>query len=115
MRDTVIQSQTHISTQDHSFGVFDNRGRTVGAIIHIQQLEVAALERVNFQTFIDVECPANGVLFQWTPQATRGGGEFGACQHRRVCCTMEEVDAQIGKYLASAKKRAIKNFTNSGK
>ena len=114
MEQTIEKSRKLVDTQSHDFGVWDKSGRDVGANIEVRQLEVVS-EEMTSGSYWAIDCPENGVIFTWTPNASRNGKDFGACQHPKVCTTREEVDAQIKKYLASAKKRAIKNFTNSGK
>lgn len=88
----------------HDLGHKDGRGRAIGADIFFDRrtYEPTASEAGGWYTL------APGTYYCWTPQATRDGTRYGACQDARHCASAEERDAEIKKYLADAAKRAAK-------
>lgn len=115
---TQVTSYTKSGSESHDFGLVDKKGRKLGA-------------RVFFATFVLVEMTeeakkassysfrreAAGTYLEVTPQATRDGNSYGACQRSQrfmiengdeVAATAKR-DAWVAKYLKGAKARQVKN------
>jgi len=105
MTRTVVDPSKSIDEgQEHYFfEILDDKGRELGA-------------RLSFSTHTFVEHPSGhyitepGEYLTFCPQATRGGKSFGACQTLRLFKTEAELIAGVEKYLADAKKRAVKQW-----
>lgn len=100
------------------FGVYDDKGREIGARYCVQTLDVAAGALTQYRSgaiYVN-EAQADHVR-AWMPgarvfllgvSATRGGNDFGAAQEARYFKTEEERSNALEKYLQAARKRAHK-------
>ena len=108
---TYITSTETIDGETLDFGIWDNKGRSVGCTVHIERVNIEVREREPDTTFLDMGLLEDGAVYRFRPQSTRDGEKFGASQMERYFKTEEEVYAAVEKYTSKAKDRAIKNFT----
>jgi hypothetical protein len=102
-------SDQHMS--EESFGVKDRFGREIGARVWTHTVTYT-LEPPEGQP-VTLSYRNNGkagTFYGFTPQATRNGQRYGASQSAAEFPTEKERDAAVKKYMAGARKRAIKNF-----
>ena len=90
--------------EQHGYGVFDKKGREVGAVI---RYEVQVREPASWGFTSDL---TSGTVFYVNIKQTRSEKPFGSADVIYACRTEEERIAKVEKYLSSAKKRAIKSF-----
>lgn len=94
----------------HDFGVVDNKGRAVGALVYRATVEYA----VDPAPSVWGGCTIDpGVWFTWCGMATRDGAGFGACQETHFCATPADREAQVMKYLKGASARAVRQWGRS--
>lgn len=88
------------------FGVVDNKGRRVGALV------MAGKSRFDAQpeSAISGWNIAPGEYFWIQVQATRNGISFGPAQPRRFFATSAERTAAVNQYMRAALARAEKAF-----
>ena len=91
------------------FGVCDTKGRQVGSYYIIGECEFVEYNSELHGRYGSYVIEP-GTYFFTNVQAARDGSSYGACNSSKYFKTMAEAQAEIGKYLADAKKRAIKNF-----
>lgn len=98
------------TTESVAFGIRDERGREVGAILFRYGLsvELAEGEEARFGLLATTELPVGASRLVFVPHAARDGKAFGAFQRHSYFETEEAREAAIAKYLAGAKKRAAK-------
>lgn len=89
------------------FGVFDQKGRELGAKLNLLSETFTAFEEPVCGVYYNVE---PGRYFSFVPKATRSGVPFGASQAVRRFRTLEERNEAIDKYFRDAEKRARKGF-----
>lgn len=95
-------------TERHDFGVTDAKGRQVGASIRRWVRIVSAGEKVwHCATRSHLSA---GTWYALDVQATRADESFGPVQPVAFYATEAERIAAADKYLAGAKKRAVKQF-----
>jgi hypothetical protein len=88
------------------FGLFDKKGREIGARVTLQMREMVLVEtNEEYRCGFSIE-PGN--YFTFTPSAARGGQSFGAFSGTRYFKSEAARSAAVAKYLAAAKKRAAK-------
>ncbi len=89
------------------FGLFDSKGREIGARVTLQIREMVpvAADAPSYAGF-NIK---PGTYFTFTPHAARGGEDFGAFSGTRYFKSEAARAAAVAKYLADAKKRAAKN------
>jgi|Laugrespbdmm15sd_2_1035082.scaffolds.fasta_scaffold94992_2 hypothetical protein len=91
------------------FGVADDKNRQVGSYYTIGQCEFVEYNSELHRGY-GAYHKAPGKYFFTNVQAARDESFYGACQSSKYHNTMQEAQNEIAKYLANAKKRAIKNF-----
>lgn len=112
---SIINETVSSGTENHSFGVTDDKGREVGAYVYFTvQTRVAAS-----QNDAQAEKVAPGTYLTAFARSTRDGKAFGSpvgsfARFRIVgeneASAMAQRDAWVKNYLAGAKDRALKNF-----
>jgi hypothetical protein len=101
---TVIGSESVKHVEHASFGILDERGRTIGALIVTGEREFVTAP-ADAMSFYDQ--PA-GRFFYSTVHATRDGKPFGAMQHPLYFRSEEARSAHIKNYLKTARIRAAR-------
>jgi hypothetical protein len=91
------------------FGINDNKGRMIGAYYTIGQCEFVNYDSEQHRGYGSYHKEA-GKYFFTCVHAARDTDQYGGCQASKYFKTMAEAQNEIAKYLANAKKRAIKNF-----
>lgn len=99
-----IQDQ---SLEDIGFGLFDYKNREIGArvLLQIREMIPVASDEPEYLGF-NIE---PGSYFTFTPYALRGGKVFGASSGVQYFRNEADRSASVAKYLAGAKRRAVKN------
>lgn len=94
----------------HDFGVTDDKGRAIGALVYRWVDVVIEGDQVWSNVGPDgtPQHLAPGVYYGWMGYATRAGETFGALQPRRHLTTEADRERAIAEYLAAAAKRAAK-------
>lgn len=104
------------ATETRAFGVFDAKGREIGAFALLATATAATVgvERVALSAghaeraaALQAE-QAGTVRFEFTPSATRDGKRFGASRPPQRFATREARAKAVAKYFACAEKRAAK-------
>lgn len=92
------------------FGVLDQKGREIGGNVHTCTCtwRIETQETADWAVERTITRRDGEVTYQWSPQATRDGRSYGAGHRWSHCATIEERDAAIAAYFASARKRAAK-------
>lgn len=97
---------TFIRTEVRDFGILDAKGRSIGAMAEIGEMEfVVEPNPVQFRGYWRNPDFA-GHWYTFKPGAMRGGQKFGAWQEPRMFRTAEERNAAMEVYFAKAAKRA---------
>ena len=107
----ILASKTTIDateTRRISFDIKDSKGREIGARISIRLVNFVAHDKGATYGYL-VEPDALGEYWEFEPHATRDGGSYGACQSSRRFRLRVTMENAIDKYLADARKRALKN------
>ena len=111
-----MKKSTHLVPQKNQpiwtlerFGISDNKGRMIGSYYTIGECEFVEYSSELHRGYCAYRIEP-GKYFFTNVQAARDTDQYGACQSSKYFKTMAEAQNEIAKYLASAKKRAIKNF-----
>ena len=96
-RKTIVDDQI-------GFGVFDKRGREIGAEWMITAFEMLPVDP-KASSFIML--PHGGTWYVVYKSATRGGKTYGASSQRMNFPTLAEAEDYLAKYLIDARKRAV--------
>lgn len=99
---TMPTNKGPVAEAEHSFGVTDRFGRNVGAVVSTFEVDFETVERGGYAR-------EPGHYFAFTGNATRNRVQYGAGQSPNYFTTAEERAAAVVKYLAAARKRAVKN------
>ena len=103
------ETDTDIVKTTHNFGIQDEKGREIGAII--TTFLVTRILKDNQEDSGYICDPKHiGTHIAYRAQATRNGKQFGASQYENWCETEQERNEKIEKYLADAQKRASKKL-----
>ena len=102
MNKTKLVSQTDEIKENKYFGIFDPRGREIGAQIRTFDATFEPIPEGD-AWYYHMEPGHYYALKVW---ATRDGKPFGAMQSTRFFKTIEERQGAIDKYLKYAQKRA---------
>lgn len=118
---SIYLSHEGATTQRHrsclGFGVYDRKGRELGAQVITMQVEQLPGPKLSpayamrgglvVPEYESGSCVLEpGSYFCWVGCATRGGAPFGAGQRRHHCKTEAERDRQIAQYVREARSRA---------
>lgn len=99
------------------FGVVDERGRRMGALIDFYEFDLVEVEEAEREartrsSDVNLRCRGYfnaepGHYFAYCPHATRNGRRFGALQATPWFKTEAEREAAVAKYLNGAQRRAM--------
>ena len=110
-----MKQSTHLVPQGQPtwtlerFGIKDNKGRMIGSYYTIGQCEFVEYDSELHGRYGSYRIEPGNYYFTRV-HAARDTDQYGACQSSKYFKTMEDAQNEIAKYLADAKKRAIKNF-----
>lgn len=99
-----VRNETRDLARQISFEVTDRFGRVIGANIYTSTIEFVASGKQSGWWLIEP-----GKYFAFCPQASRDCRNYGAQRGDQYFKTLAEREAAIIKYLAAARKRAVKN------
>lgn len=104
---TVCQYFGEYTHREMRFGLYDAKGREIGAMATLSRCEFTEIsdEAAKLRPYYRIE-PGGYLTFR--PQAQRDGLSFGACQPVKYLKTEAERDEAIEAYFAGALKRAQK-------
>jgi hypothetical protein len=103
---TLVLQDDPVFVKDN-FGIYDAKGREIGAIYTIGQCKFVEYDPVlhGYGASRTIE---PGKYFFTNAQATRDGRAYGARQSSKFFKTIEEAQREIARYLAAAKLYALK-------
>ena len=104
------ETDTDIVKTTHNFGIQDEKGREIGAIITTFIVTRTQIDDPENSWGCICDPKHIGTHIAYRAQATRNGKMFGASQQENWCETEQERNEKIEKYLADAKKRASKKL-----
>ena len=93
----------------HNFGIFDKKGREIGARITTY---IVTRKIWDDGIYGSAELKTIGDHIAYRAQLTRGGKKFGAIQHEKWCESYDEREKMIACYLENSKNRALKKYKN---
>lgn len=103
---TMRDGQTELTRSVTDFGVTDDRGRAVGALVVISTVEFVPIpEGQTWGYRVDA-----GKYVEVNTQAQRGGKRFGASTATKLFANRSEADEHAAGYLDRAAKRASKKW-----
>ena len=108
---TLVLQDDPVFVKDN-FGIYDIKGREIGAIYTIGQCEFVEYDPVlhGHRASRTIE---PGKYFFTNGQATRDGRAYGACQSSKFFKTIEEAQQEIARYLNAAKLYAVKKYAEA--
>lgn len=95
-----------------NFGVFDAKGREVGASVQLFEVDIDPLSDDEAKAQGWHESKMLGHVYGYCPHALRGGKCFGAIQSDYYFRTEKERAKAVQRYLVGAQKRAMQNFSD---
>jgi len=104
----LIPCEDHVYVTDN-FGIYDLKGREIGAIYTISHCEFVEYDPVAHKNY-GSRAILPGKYFFTNAQAARDGYAYGACQPSKFFKTIEEAQREIARYLGVAKLYAFKKY-----